>query len=740
MNALITRQAPTKVVFQPMPEAPQAEETQAQQKAEQAAPQQEARPTPARTQLTALNQLKSGWELWTKQQPESLPQETRPDQQTTKQTTGKNKPTAQQSQAAVSQGAVSKTKNTESKKTQETGSADPQEVEEKKNNWFNRAVGRVKARSQRTGQRGLSETQLHRTLQAGPMSVADPLHLEEMLCVRSPELAQRLSVSEAKALLRPEWNSWGAALYLGQGLPLSARGRAQRQRLSLLTGEEQAISRLWAMQIGTAGQQNGAVLLRAAKSPELFTSLEQKIAALLQADDVKRYGATNGRALDRAFASVLERLTGCIFDEYIDQAPTYYAMAPLPTDGKAKNLNAFQHGLLRLLAGAPLMNLGLIEDQPTADPFTKHDGLSGRLTRKEMLTLLCGDLTDAVDELLSIVYLDHRPASANRVPLAVEKLRPVGTDFPTTGNPHRYTRAVAATGEDLSLLDEEMATLARVSGFSAQASHLEGRYEYGLSMRRPADMTEFARHQNGEELASWAGTRMRAYEFTAYVAGCEDDLARATDVFGYLAPDARLLVQTVALYASEHGPGAGGFRLDELRILLLQKGLDELANEFGVGSQLVPTIGAIAAAMDRASVTISDVVTSKGLLDLDRFFYGMAIVLGGDFNQQLALHDSAADSTVTPLWLQLDQDGDGKIAGGELSAAMSTLHDVLNLGLVGATPSAEAPAVVRHIYARYDRLGMGMSSDQLLRMTWDFFSLIDAMIHQFPEQKRALAS
>lgn len=140
--------------------------------------------------------------------------------------------------------------------------------------------------------------------------------------------------------------------------------------------------------------------------------------------------------------------------------------------------------------------------------------------------------------------------------------------------------------------------------------------------------------------------RNYAYQFAAYANGHDaltpQGVAQGAQAFEKMSPDAQLFMQVASVFKGNLLGGPGFYNNPGLKELLLSRGLGDLANKPGVGETDVQSIGAVAAAISRGSLSLNEVINSGTIDNLGRYSQVIGYVRQGQFANDLRRYDTAA--------------------------------------------------------------------------------------------------
>ncbi|MBI3926155.1 MAG: hypothetical protein HY319_11485 [Armatimonadetes bacterium] len=603
-------------------------------------------------------------------------------------------------------------------------------------------------------------------------------------------------------------------------VPFTHLSLQQRRRFSSVGPRDQAVLQLWGLQMGTAGMQNGGVYFNILGQPAQFPPPMVERVREFQAAELENFQGVTGKALDREFFSFYHKVVGKDLSPQYGSSPAQFAQGPVQAGQMAASpLSAMERGLLRMWGRQSLFGMGLFGGNILPYPLTTPTATRPCLDVRESMALVTADLASyssdapySLEEefhgMLAKLYqasatTEPRPADPARA--AASRLRPLGTSFPEDGDANRYQYMAQALGTELRVFDERLQMISRLSRTTPQASHLEGRFEYGLFLRLPEDPREFSSYlacfkrsdRNISQTQALPGTRFweardahlwqaataRAYCFqiAAFLRGFSPvsprGLSEGARALLTVAPDARIFTQIGALYVGGVMGGPAYFDNRRFGDLLRLRGLADLAGQPGVGHSDLETMAAVSFAMERGALTFNDVLACGAVADLERFQELLGYVADGSFNYDLGLYDliplgqgegSAfaggigsftavevassgqgeasrppllenphaerlaillADPVVRAHYALFDLDGDGLVSGPEVAAALSTLHDLLNLMLSGASPYPTTPAVLRNYFRHHDCDKDGKyTKEEIRHLLHDLMPVVEAIL------------
>ncbi|HZN95740.1 MAG TPA: hypothetical protein VFB81_23665, partial [Myxococcales bacterium] len=212
-----------------------------------------------------------------------------------------------------------------------------------------------------------------------------------------------------------------------QGVSYGALSSEQRTQMSGMDERGRAILHLWGIQMGSAGTQDGGVLLNVLQNPEKFKPAEVQLAKELAAQDRATYGGITGKSLDQAFFGVYQGLTGQDISQRYAFSPIQYARGPVDTNNRlsgANGLNNFENEVLQLWGHSPLFT-GSVDGSILDYSLNSANRLEVNLNNNDLLALKEADLAsdgvlngDSLNKsMLSVldrVYLGAPSASVGR--------------------------------------------------------------------------------------------------------------------------------------------------------------------------------------------------------------------------------------------------------------------------------------------------------------------------------------
>ncbi|MEW6277032.1 MAG: hypothetical protein AB1758_00315 [Candidatus Eremiobacterota bacterium] len=538
----------------------------------------------------------------------------------------------------------------------------------------------------------------------------------------------------------------------------------QRRRLSSLNSEDRTVAYLWALQMQFQGRQDGAVYLRALENPDDYYPEELDLVRRLAEEEIERYGAVTGKALDREFFRVYGAVTGRDHYPRYHSARLRVASGPLDLEQPQQDcLSPLESAVVRLWGNMPLFNGGRRHSAVPCDGLTRREAtrlLFAPLASEEDPDSLEAVLLPALDKLYGLAPIPPEPRWSGRCASLVRagRARPFLSGFPAGGDATRYRLMAGQIQPELAGFDAQILEIARLAGVVPEASYLAGRLEIGLILRPPRDKREFASYHRARTAGRPGGTlfqrdtlpgtrlalvedpqlfhtaiaRMYAYQFAAYAVGgyplSPQGMEHGAAAFTTMGPDARMFVQIAALYASPLFGGPGVFRNNLLRVLLERRDLPQLSELPGVGVTDLETLGAVSTALNQGLISLNDLLASGAVHDLTRLRQVVHHIMDGTFNNDLGRYDVLPIGEVeeNPRMAELltvpevadhyalfDLDGDTRVRGLDAVVALSHLCSLVNLMLSGARPDSNAPAALRlhHYLNDVDRDGVYSLAD-----------------------------
>jgi hypothetical protein len=142
----------------------------------------------------------------------------------------------------------------------------------------------------------------------------------------------------------------------------------QRREVGM-SDEDRAVIHLWGRQVISRGFQDGGIYVNVLQNPTGFTAAEQALVNRLAAEDEAEFGGITGKALDKAFFAVMQKVHP---EKQIDASrwlntPVRFAQGPInKLSGVAEltqqtGLSAFDQGVLRLWGHEPILSGGKID-------------------------------------------------------------------------------------------------------------------------------------------------------------------------------------------------------------------------------------------------------------------------------------------------------------------------------------------------------------------------------------------
>jgi hypothetical protein len=214
---------------------------------------------------------------------------------------------------------------------------------------------------------------------------------------------------------------------ISQGVSYQSLSNEQRTQMSGMDDRHRAILHLWGIQMGSAGQQDGGVLINVLQNPEKFKPAEVQVAKELAAQDRANYGGLTGKSLDQAFFGVYRDLTGQDISQRYGNAPIRYARGPVDTNNRVtgqNGLNNFENEVLQLWGHSPLFT-GQVDGSILDYSLNSSNRLEVNLNKSDLEALkqadlgsdgvLNGDsLNKSMLDVLDHVYLGGPQASVGR--------------------------------------------------------------------------------------------------------------------------------------------------------------------------------------------------------------------------------------------------------------------------------------------------------------------------------------
>ncbi len=202
----------------------------------------------------------------------------------------------------------------------------------------------------------------------------------------------------------------------------------QRTQLSGMNERERAALHLWGIQMGSAGKQDGGVLLNVMNNPEQFKPAEVALAKELIAKDQAQYGGVTGKALDQEYFGLYQKLTGKDISQRYGNAPVNFAQGPVNMGNRqtgANGLNNFENEVLQLWGHSPLLSGGKIDGSILAYSMNSPNKMEVNLNQADLKGLFDADmasdgvlngdsLENAMVDVMDRVYLGAPSANMNK--------------------------------------------------------------------------------------------------------------------------------------------------------------------------------------------------------------------------------------------------------------------------------------------------------------------------------------
>jgi hypothetical protein len=225
---------------------------------------------------------------------------------------------------------------------------------------------------------------------------------------------------------------YGGVGNAGGGIPLGTRyqdlSAAERTRMSGMDDRQRGILHLWGIQMGSAGKQDGGVLLNVLNNPENFKPAEVALARELAAKEKAMYGGITGKSLDAEFFKLYQGLTGKDISQRYANAPINYAQGPINLDNRktgANGLTQFENEVLQLWGHSPLYTGGKIDGSILHYALNSSNRMEVNLNPDDLRALYNADLAsdgvlngdsleNAMLDVMDRVYLGAPSATVDR--------------------------------------------------------------------------------------------------------------------------------------------------------------------------------------------------------------------------------------------------------------------------------------------------------------------------------------
>ncbi|WP_224241256.1 hypothetical protein [Hyalangium gracile] len=202
----------------------------------------------------------------------------------------------------------------------------------------------------------------------------------------------------------------------------------QRNAASGMSEHQRAILHLWGIQMGSAGHQDGGVLLNVLNNPEKFKPAEVALARELAAREQALYGGITGKSLDNEFFGLYQTLTGKDISQRYGNAPIRYAQGPVNMDNRltgGNGLSQFENEVLQLWGHSPLFTGGKIDGSIINYALNSNNRMEVNLNPEHLKMLRDADmasdgvfngdsLENAMVDVLDRVYLGAPSATPQR--------------------------------------------------------------------------------------------------------------------------------------------------------------------------------------------------------------------------------------------------------------------------------------------------------------------------------------
>lgn len=173
----------------------------------------------------------------------------------------------------------------------------------------------------------------------------------------------------------------------------------QRNQLSGMNEEQRAALHLWGIQMGSAGKQDGGVLLNVLNHPEQFKPAEVALARKLAAQDQAQYGGITGKSLDRAFFGLYQQITGKDISARYGNSPVNFATGEVNMANRQSGQNGlsqYENEVLQLWGHSPLFTGGRVDGAILEYAMNSNNTLEANLNKGDLQTLLNADKADGV--------------------------------------------------------------------------------------------------------------------------------------------------------------------------------------------------------------------------------------------------------------------------------------------------------------------------------------------------------
>jgi hypothetical protein len=157
---------------------------------------------------------------------------------------------------------------------------------------------------------------------------------------------------------------------------------------------QRAALHLWGIQMGSAGKQDGGVLLNVMNHPEQFKPAEVALAKELAAKDQQQFGGITGKSLDQEFFGVYGKLTGKDISQRYGNSPVNFAQGEVNMANRqtgANGLNNFENEVLQLWGHSPLLSGGKIDGSILEYSMNSQNAMEVNLNKSDLQKLLDAD-------------------------------------------------------------------------------------------------------------------------------------------------------------------------------------------------------------------------------------------------------------------------------------------------------------------------------------------------------------
>ncbi|MEW6282444.1 MAG: hypothetical protein AB1758_27800, partial [Candidatus Eremiobacterota bacterium] len=165
----------------------------------------------------------------------------------------------------------------------------------------------------------------------------------------------------------------------------------------------------------------------------------------------------------------------------------------------------------------------------------------------------------------------------------------------------------------------------------------------GVAQRDAIPGTRFGTVQDSK-LWQVGLARNYAMQFAAFASGNDplspQGMAAGQQAFSQMKPEAQLFMQVASVFKGNLFGGPGNYNNPGLGQLLRNTGNGDLAGLGGVGQTDVQTIGAVAAAINRGTLRLQDVIQSGTIDNLPRYFEIINYVQNNGFFGDLARYEA----------------------------------------------------------------------------------------------------